>query len=153
MYCSAVWYYSPSCLLMTSSSLYTEKKPAFPNPLYHWQDTIVPIQSVRSWNPFPLLLSLYIIQSIEPVINSTHITTSQHLSSVTSTKFQGLFCESLSIAGGILSGVTIFNSQHWIKEFHLWLIVASYSQSSPLAFRANQPSLILIKLVSVRQKR
>lgn len=59
MYCSAVWYYLPSCLLMTSSSLNTNEKPAFPNLLYHWRDTTVPIQRFRSWNPFSRLLSLY----------------------------------------------------------------------------------------------
>lgn len=46
---------------MTSSSLNTNKKPAFPNLLYHWRDTTVPIQSFRRWNPFSLLLSLHII--------------------------------------------------------------------------------------------
>ena len=56
-----MWYYLPSCLLMTSSSLNTNKKPAFPNLLYHWRDTTVPIQSFRRWNSFSLLLSLHII--------------------------------------------------------------------------------------------
>jgi hypothetical protein len=61
VYCSAVWYYLPSCLLMTSPSLNTNKKPVFPNPLYHWRDTRVPIQSVTSWNPFSHLISLHVI--------------------------------------------------------------------------------------------
>jgi hypothetical protein len=46
---------------MTSSSLNTNKKPAFPNLLYQWRGTTVPIQSFGSWNPFSLLLSLHII--------------------------------------------------------------------------------------------
>ena len=46
---------------MTSSSLNTIKKPGFPNPLYHWRDTTIPIQSVRSWNALSRLLSLHVI--------------------------------------------------------------------------------------------
>jgi hypothetical protein len=124
---------------MTSSFLNTNKKPALPYPLYHWRDTTVPTQSFRSWNPFSRLLSLHVI--------SVHWTCYQHNphNHIPATLFSHIDPFSRTLlwrflyCGGHL--VWCQNIQHPTlknKELHLWLIVASYSQRSPLAYRANQ---------------